>query len=149
MMIQYLPTEGMAGCKKAVAPIVFQFAQTLTAGEGSTPVVAADVAADAPAYYGGYITNKGCHDLEVTMQYLTGDDCDACTTPDALSLVEVVLTVPANSNFPLPNGYWQDMEFVTLDSSGNPVDLSGTNVTNVNVYSAYTPECPNCAVVAV
>ncbi len=151
-MISFLPSDVGGACKKAVAPIILQetaLFDATGADTGSVPVVVADVAAGDPAHYGGQIVTKGCKDVLVELQYLDGDDCEPCTDPDALVLVPVSVVVPANSSFPLPDGFWQDLTVTLVDDAAAPVDLTGTAVQPVMVYSCYTPECPECAVIAI
>ena len=147
-MIQFLDNSAMGDCKTAVAPIVTQYNATHIAGEGATPVVLPPVAAGDPLFYGGQIVLQGCFDAEVTITYYEGDDCDPCTTPDTLTPVDIVVIVPANSSFPLPDGFWGAITYVLVDAAGTPVDLAGTATETVRLYSCYTPACPNCAVLA-
>lgn len=153
-MISFLDSQVGSSCKKAVAPIILQDGATFAAdgsGDslGAAPVIVADIAALDPAHYGGQIVTRGCKDVLVELQYLDGDDCEPCTDPDALALIPISVIVPANSSFPLPDGFWQDLQVTLVDDAAAPVDLTGTAVQNVMVYSCYTPECPECAVMAI
>lgn len=139
-LIQFLPQESSTGCAKAVAPVVNQGALDITVGSGSALAdLLPAIASGSPAAFGGQIVNKGCHDLLATISYLNGDDCDACTAPDALTVVPVPVTVPANSAFPVPNGFLTQVQVQTLDSAGAPVDVQVDQA--VDFYSAYQPCC--------
>lgn len=147
-MISFLPPVAAgAKCEAAVAPVVFQSADVIASGTGSSPIVVADVVAGDPAYFGGQIVVRGCSDVLVQLNYLDGDDCQICTAPDALALVARSLIIPANSSFPLPDGYWQDMSITAVDSTGAPQNVQ-TDV-SVMTYSSHKPACPDCVVLAI
>lgn len=145
-MISYFSSTGSScSTTRAVKPVVYQRNLTIAVGDGVdrqdllSPLAAGTCAADA-----GQIVNKGCYDLLVSIEYLTGADCDNCTV-DTLSATNVTITVPANTAFPLPPGliYW--MQVATVDSTGTQV--SNTTEQTVSWYSAYAPDCAGCALV--
>ena len=140
--IQFLSNTDSSSAPKAVAPVVHQAALTVAVGTGATPqdLLAAIPVGDCAAY-GGQIVNKGCYDIKVAVTYLSGADCDSCTV-DTLSTVDVALTVPANSVFPLPQGYHQQIQIVTLDAAGAP--FANTTEVKLNFYSSYQPGCGGC-----
>ena len=125
-LISFLPSEsGSGGCPKAIAPVVNQGALTIAVGTGSAlQDLLPAIAAGSPAAFGGQIVNKGCYNVLVTATYLDGDDCDDCTTPDTLTGVPIVFSVPKNSAFPVPSGFITQIQVQALDSAGSPVDLS-------------------------
>ena len=145
-MISYFSSNGTScNTTRAVKPVVHQRKLTLDVGDGLTrrdllsPLPGGECAADA-----GQIVNKGCYDILLSIEYLTGADCDNCTV-DAVSAENVTITVPANTAFPLPPGliYW--MQVATVDSSGNAV--ANTTEQTVSWYSAYAPDCAGCVAV--
>lgn len=144
--IQFLPTQGSSDCPKAVAPVVHQEALEIAVGSGSS---AADllpaVTAGDPAASCCQVSNKGCNDVLLTVSYLDGDDCDPCTEPDALSAVDVEITVPKNSVFPLPPGFIVGITATALDSTGTAVDVQ--KAVDIQLYCGYQP-CCNGAVLA-
>lgn len=145
-LIQFLPqNSGSTGCVGAVAPIVQQGELTFLPGTGSalTDLVAA-IASGSPAPFGGQIVNNGCYDILATITYLQGDDCDECTTPDTLTQVVVTVEVPKNSAFPIPDGYFTQIQVQTIDATNAPVDVQKDQ--NLYFYSAFKPACPNCVV---
>jgi hypothetical protein len=60
-----------------------------------------------------------------------------------LSTVDVELVIPANSVFPLPQGFHQQISVQTLDSSGAPI--ANTTEVKLKFYSQYQPQCGGCA----
>jgi hypothetical protein len=99
------------------------------------------IAAGECAAFGGQIVNKGCYDILATVSYLQGSDCQVCTI-DELSVIEVEVTIPANSVFPLPQGYHQQIEVQTLDSAGAPI--ANTTEVSLKFFSSYQPQCNGC-----
>lgn len=139
-MQQILETNnGDSGCKKATAPIVGQSFNTVT--EESTFTVLNPIAAGQPALWGGTISNKGCADLKVSINYLDGDDCDECTNPDEITTKEVTWVVPKNHTMCLPDGFIVGIE-------GSLTQAPTENAPQqVDFHSSYTPRCPKCIVV--
>jgi hypothetical protein len=140
--IQFLSNSDAASSLKAVAPVVHQAALTIAVGAGATAKdLLPAIAVGECAAYGGQIVNKGCYDIKATVEYLDGADCDSCTV-DTLESVLVDVTIPANSVFPLPQGYHQKIEVVTLDSAGAPI--ANTTEVKLNFYASYQPSCGGC-----
>jgi hypothetical protein len=141
--IQFLSNSEAGASLKASAPIVHQEALTIAVGAGVAPqdLLAAIAAGDCAAY-AGQIVNKGCYDIKATVSYLDGADCDSCTV-DTLVKVDVDLVIPANSVFPLPAGFHQQIQVSTLDSAG--VAIANTTEVKLNFYASYQPSCGGCA----
>ena len=136
-------------CAAAVAPNVLDYTALHTVGEGSAPVVAGTVASGDPALQGGTFANRSCRDVQLTITYLDGGDCSACSIPSELTTVDVVITVPSNSQKELPPGYWTNAQYVLLDSAGAPADLeAGEDDARVYLYVACNVDCPECVVAA-
>ena len=141
--IQFLATEGGSSTQRAVAPEVHQASLTMAVGSGAAKQDLLEaIAAGECASYGGQVVNKGCYDVLATVTYLDSADCDSCTV-DELTTVEVELVIPANSVFPLPQGYHQQIEVQTLDSAGAPI--ANTTEVKLKFYSQYQPSCGGCA----
>lgn len=139
-LITYFPkAAGSGACPKATAPVVHQADETVAVGNGSAPITLLEVAAASVAAFGGQIANKGCNDILATFNYLDGDDCDECTTPDTLTVVPVTVKIAAGTSFPLPEGFHSGGAFVTVDSAGLAVDVQVAQ--EVSYYSAYQPCC--------
>ncbi len=141
--IQFLATEGGSSTQRAVAPVVHQASLTMAVGSGAAKQDLLEaIAAGECAAFGGQIVNKGCYDILATVSYLDGSDCSDCTV-DELETVEVEVTIPANSVFPLPQGFHQQIEVQTLDSAGAPI--ANTTEVKLNFYSSYQSSCGGCA----
>ncbi len=137
-----------AACDKAVLPIIFQGAITLTDADGTTPKNITTVTAGNPAYYGGLVRNVGCQPVEITLKYLGGADCDACTT-DTLTTTDITVSVGPDEGLSLPDGWWQQADVVTVDTAGDPAALAAGQTQTVKLDSFYTPACPDCGKLAV
>lgn len=135
-------------CVAPIAPILFQDFTVLGEGEGDVAITVVEVPPGEPAYFGGQILVNGCYNLEVTIDFITGGDCDCCTQDD-LAVETATLIVPANSAFPLPSAYWQGLSYRLIDDAGNPVSLPAGEFQTINAYSTYTPACPECIVDAI
>ena len=141
--IQFLGTEGGSSTQKAVAPIVHQAALVVAVASGAAKQdLLPAIATGECAAFSGQIVNKGCYDILATVTYLDGADCDSCTV-DTLDTVDVELTIPANSVFPLPQGFHQQIAVQTLDSAGVP--FANTTEVKLNFYSSYQPSCGGCS----
>jgi len=146
-LIQFLSTGSAAGsCKKAKAPVVYQGDLTVavTTGAAALPLLA-PIAAGLPAAFGGQVVNRGCHALLATINYLNGDDCDDCTTPDALTVVPITVVIPKNAAFPIPDGFLTGITVQTLDAAGAPVNVQVAQ--DVDFYSAFQPCCGSAVLV--
>jgi hypothetical protein len=141
--IQFLATEGGSSTQRAAAPVVHQASLTMAVASGAAKqdLLEAIAAGDCAAF-AGQIVNKGCYDVLATISYLVGSDCDSCTV-DELETVEVEVTIPANSVFPLPQGFHQQIEVQTLDSAGAPI--ANTTEVKLKYYGSYQPSCGGCA----
>jgi hypothetical protein len=140
--IQFLSNSDSASALKAVAPIVHQSTLSILAGTGTTPKdLLAPIVAGECAAFGGQIVNKGCMAIKATITYLDGADCDSCTT-ETLTTLDVEVVIPANSVFPLPQGYHQGIKVVTAEEAGAP--LNNTTDVKLNFYSSYQPSCGGC-----
>lgn len=144
-MIQFLSTSSSSNGVRAVAPVVHQASLTVATGSGAAKqdlleaIAAGECAADA-----GQVVNSGCYDVLLTVSYLDGGDCDSCTV-DTLSVVEIPVTVPKNSAFPLPAGLIKQIQVQTVDSAGAPI--SNTTAQTLNYYGSYAPGCGGCTLV--
>ena len=145
-MISYFSSSGSScSTTRAVKPVVYQEKLTIAVGDGANRQdLLPQLATGACAADAGQIVNKGCYDILLSIEYLTGADCDNCTV-DTVSPENVTITVPANSAFPLPPGliYW--MQVATVDSNG--VEVANTTEQTVSWYSAYAPDCAGCVLV--
>jgi hypothetical protein len=105
---------------KAVAPLVTDETLVIAAGAGAT---AADVYAPAvgdSAAYGGFISKTvSCDAVKLVVSYLDGADCEPCNDPDALTLVDETITIPAGATgVALPPGYIAKITAQVVDSAG-------------------------------
>jgi hypothetical protein len=140
--IQYFNSSSSGCCdKKALMPVVYQKNQTIVAGTGATANELITIGEGECAAYGGQIVNNGCYNLKAVISYLKGDDCDECTV-DTLTTESVELIIPKNSVFPIPDGYYQQIQILTVDASGK--EVSNTTDQEVSYYSASTPSCTGC-----
>jgi hypothetical protein len=139
--IQFFNSSSSSNDKKATKPVVVQESLTIASGTGGTLQTLVQVASTECAAYGGQIVNKGCYDLQVTAKYLDGGDCDSCTV-DTLTEVCVVFYVPANSVFPLPDGFYSKIMVGTVDSTRTLVN--NTTSVDVDLYSSHVPSCGGC-----
>ncbi|HRT03700.1 MAG TPA: hypothetical protein P5513_07155 [Candidatus Diapherotrites archaeon] len=134
-----------SACQTAVAPVVVQGELTVAVGTGAALLnLVPALATGAKAGFGGQIVNKGCYDLLATITYLTGDDCDSCTTPDTLTPVVITVEIPKNSAFPIPDGFFTTVRIQTIDAANAPINV--TTEQSVYFYSAYKPSCPTCVI---
>lgn len=139
--IQFFNSDSQSGLK-AVAPVVHQNNLTIAVAAGSTAQdLLPAIAAGSCASYGGQVVNKGCYDIKLSITYLDGADCDSCTV-DTLVTKIVDLIVPSNSVFPIPDGYYQQVQVSTVDSLG--AAISNTTEVKVSLHSAYQPSCGGC-----
>ncbi len=144
-MIQFLPTSGATGGVRAVAPVVHQSTLEIAVGAGAAAQdLLAAIASGQAAAASGQVVNTGCYDVELTIEYVTGADCDSCTV-DTLTLEEITVVVPKNSAFPLPEGLVASIAAVTVDSTGAPV--ANTTVQTVKYYGSYAPGCGGAVLV--
>ena len=141
--IQFFNSSSAAGSAlKAVKPVVFQEFLTVAVGAGAAfQDLLPAVAAGECAAYGGQIVNNGCYDLKVKVSYLEGGDCDECTV-DVLTKVDVEFVVPKNSVFPIPDGFFQQVQVQTVDSDHAPI--ANTTEVKVSLHSAHSPNCTGC-----
>lgn len=130
-----------SGCKGAVAPIFLQEAPVLfnTALDGTVATVIGPVLSGDPAYCGGVITNAGCEDLVATVTFLNGADCDSCSI-DTIVPVDIVITVPGNTEYELPTGFWSQISYVLAAAA------TDNKPQTVTFETSYTPDCPECIV---
>lgn len=141
--IQFFNSASSSGNSlKAVKPVVFQQFLTIAVAAGAAyQDLLAAVAAGSCAAYGGQIVNSGCYDLKVKVSYLEGGDCDECTV-DTLSKVDIEFIVPKNSVFPIPEGFYQQVQVQTVDSA--QAAISNTTEVKVSLHSAHSPNCSGC-----
>ena len=152
MAIQtFLADQKSDDCVKAIFPVTGQAFLEIAGETGDTPqpLFPALVTADV-GLHSGSVVNDGCMDLELTITYLDGQDCDVCTV-DALSTVDVTYYVKKNRHVQLPVGLISAVQITTgvLDATGaftaTPVPV-GTSQ-NVEWDSCYTPCCGSVALV--
>lgn len=143
-MIQFYSASGSAGqSTRAVAPVVHQEKLAIAVGAGAAyQDLLAAIAAGSCAADAGQLSNKGCYAIRLAIDYVTGDDCDECTTPDTLVLETIEVDVPANASFPLPPGLVARIQVATIDADG--AFIANTSEQNVTWYSAYAPACTGC-----
>jgi hypothetical protein len=143
-LIQYLSTSSSSSCgMRATAPRVGQARATIAAGSGSAPTdLFTALTSGAIPYSGGQLSNPGCADVQLTISYLNGADCDSCTA-DIVTSVPVTVVVPAKSVFSLPEGLVTSIQYQT--GSRNTVGVfTAANVTvaqSIEWYSSYQPCC--------
>lgn len=139
-----------ANCLTAVKPIVVQgkvqFDAQVAGNEGSTALVLANIPAGESAAYSGTVTLNGCNDVLVEVDYISGDDCDRCTTPDVMVFETVEITMTPGRQYMLPDGFWGEVRVTVLDGSGAPVNLTGDAKQMIELYSGYKPACPECTI---
>jgi hypothetical protein len=139
--IQFFNSSSSSSSLVAVAPVVHQEYLTISAGTGATPQDLLNIPAGDCSAYGGQIVNKGCYDLQADITYLTGGDCDSCTV-DTLTTEVISIYIPANSVFPIPDGFYQLVQVSTVDSSKTAI--SNTTDVTVSLHSAHSPSCGGC-----
>ena len=142
-LIQFFNSgSSSSGSLRAVEPVVYQKYLTIATGTGAgLQDLMPALAVGACAAYGGQIVNNGCYDLKITASYLEGDDCDNCT-PDTLTTTPIEFYVPKNSVFPMPDGFYQQVQVQTVDSNRAPV--SNTTDVKVSMHSSHVPNCSGC-----
>lgn len=148
-LVSYLPQVSDSCGLKAVLPIVGQSNLTVAIGSGSVPTALfTAVTTGSPAYSSGQITNDGCAWLRIVATYLTGSDCNPCTS-DAISTSDVTVLVPPRSVFPLPYGLISEATYETgsVDSAGVFTASNVTKVQKVGWYSNYQPCCDGAVLV--
>lgn len=137
-----LAPEGVK-CQAATAPVSILdkkiFNSTL---DGTTATIIGPVTSGNAAYFGGIFENKGCEDLILEITYLQGGDCEPCNDADTLSTVVVPWVIPANTKEKIPAGFWTQISY-TLENAANDAKIQ-----KVLFKSSYTPECPECIVLA-
>lgn len=140
--IQFLD-GAKSGCKGAVSPIIVQEAPIVfnTALDGTAPTVITGAATGEAVPYGGTFINRGCEDLTATITFLNGSDCDSCSV-DTLSPAPVNIVVPANTVFEMPSGFWTGISYVLNNAAADE------KVQTVSFQSFYTPDCPECVILA-
>ena len=146
--IQFFNSASAGSTLNAGKPVVYQTFKTIAIGEGAAAVEvigATEIPVDSCAAYGGQLVNSGCYDLKATVTYVVGGDCSSpgCAGSAADYAKETVdIIVPKNSVFPLPDGFFQKVEVVTVDSAQAPI--SATSEVKVSLHSSYTPGCGGC-----
>lgn len=154
-MQMILPNSGAqeSGCLKAVAPIIAQGKAMFEGpdlgggdGDGATLFAISTIAAAADAPYGGTMHNKGCKRVLVEVDYIEGDDCDACTSPDTLTIVTASFCMEADSTYEVPAGFWSEIRVATADAACAAEALLGTQKQSVFLHSGYKPACVTCKV---
>jgi hypothetical protein len=142
-LISYLSTASNCSSIKATAPIVGQAKATIAVGAGSTATdLFTALASGTTPYVAGQLSNPGCADVQLTIEYLNGADCDSCTA-DTITKVPVKVVVPAKSVFPLPEGLIASIKYETGSRSATGV-FTASNVTvaqSIEWYSFYQPSC--------
>lgn len=136
-------------CLTAVAPIIVQGVLTFEATRpytGSSFAQLASIPAGNDAPYGGVIHNRGCNRIKVSIDYLEGDDCNSCTSPDTLTRVVKEFCIEADATYEVPEGFWSSINVYVGDINCNPIDLVGSQKQQVYLHSAYKPVCQSCKV---
>ena len=116
-------SSSCSGAPVAKAPIIHDTELVFAAGEGD---VAGDLyapAAPESAPYGGVVyKSEACDRVKLVVEYLEGDDCNPCTTPDVLTVVEQEFIIPAGvAGFQLPPGYINSITAQVVDATDAPV----------------------------
>lgn len=110
---------GSNDCLKATAPFVSQELNDIAIGDGATPATLVDLGTN-PAVQYGLVTPVGCHNLLLTVTYLTGSDCDSCTV-DTLTESTVTIFIRKNTPFTLPQGHIVQVDYVVVDETQAPI----------------------------
>lgn len=142
-LIQYLSTASTTTGIRATAPRVGQAKATVAAAAGATLTdLVPALATGAVPYAGGQLSNPGCADVQLTINYLTGADCDSCTA-DTVTAVPITVVVPAKSVFPLPEGLVSGIQYQTgsRDAAGVFTAANVTVAQSLEWYSYYQPSC--------
>jgi hypothetical protein len=142
-LISYLSTPSCSTGIRATAPIVGQAKASIAVGAGSASAdLFPALAAGATPYAGGQLSNPGCADIQLTISYLTGADCDSCTS-DTVTAVDVKVVVPAKSVFPLPEGLVKGIKYEagSRDAAGVFTAANVTVAQSIEWYSSYQPSC--------
>ncbi len=143
-VVQYLPSAAPETCAyKAVFPRVGQTKLTINAGAGATPSTLLNaVASGQLPYASGRVSNKGCAEVGLSITYLGGGDCDACTV-DSLTTQVLTIVVPGGADYPLPSGLITQITAVTgtTDDSGVFTASNTAKKVVLNWYSYYQPCC--------
>jgi hypothetical protein len=145
--MQFLPYgqgDSVASCDvKAKAPKVGQTKTTVLPGAGATGGdILAPVASGGVPYHAGSFSNPSCADVELTITYLDGADCDECTT-DTITTVTQVVQVGAGLSGKLPEGLISGITYRTgtIDDAGVFTAGNVTSKVSLNWSSSYTPCC--------
>lgn len=152
MAIQtFLSQSTSDNCVKAVAPEVTQAFLDIAELTGDVAQdLLAQIAPGAAAAHSGTIVNSGCMDLELTISYVDGADCDTCST-DTLSEVAVTYFVKKNRQVSLPVGLVSRIQVQTgnLDAAGafTAAAVPANQTQQVEFDSCYQPCCGVSAVV--
>ncbi len=140
MYYAYNPTASCNSNPKATAPLITEASLIIQAATGSTIAQLYAGASGADAAYGGYVHKTlSCDAVKLVVTYLTGDDCNDCTS-DTLNTTPVTITIPAGaSGVQLPPGYITAITAQVVTSAGAPLDsvAGGT----VNYTSSRAGNC--------
>lgn len=143
-LIQYLSSSSSSACTlRATAPRVGQAKTTIAVASGATAVdLVPALASGAIPYAAGQLSNPGCADVQLTISYLNGADCDSCTA-DTVAPVAITVIVPAKSVFPLPEGLVTGIQYQTgsRDAAGVFTAANVTVAQPIEWYSYYQPCC--------
>lgn len=130
-------------CRNRGRVVAIDGEASYTTASTATPVTLATVASGNSAGYGGLITNGSpCQTVLITVTYLSGDDCNACESPDAITTSTVTRRIPPLSSLSIPDGYWSVVTSTVVNSSN--VAVVPTSNFLVNLYSDYQINCPTC-----
>jgi hypothetical protein len=131
MYFSYNQTSSCNGNPKATAPLITEASLVIQAATGSDITQFYTGASGAAAAYGGYVHKTlSCDAVKLVVTYLTGDDCNDCTS-DTLNTTPVTITIPAGaSGVQLPPGYITVITAQVVSAAGAPLNsVAGGTVT--------------------
>jgi hypothetical protein len=149
--IQFFNSSSAGSSLSASLPVVFQKFVTIagsaaTPGTGNVPSdLLPAIAAGSCAAYGGQIVNNGCYDLKADITYVVGGDCSnpgCAATASAYSKSVVSIYIPKNSVFPIPDGFYQQVQISSVDSAH--AAIANTSDVVAQLHSSYSPSCGGC-----
>lgn len=141
MIILYGNEDSGAACKTASKVISAQGGTSIPVWDTGASVFA-NPAAD-PLPYSGQLILEGntCHWIAVSIVYAVWDDCDACTTPDEITLEKMQMFIPPKTKvWALPNAYISEIAITVVDGF-EWAGLAATKEIGALYTSQYTLGC--------
>jgi hypothetical protein len=132
-MGQQIASSKSAGCSGNPTSAPVRTAPTpvvIAAGAGNTAATVYSAVANEKLPYGGRILKTNdCDRLLISVTYLDGGDCNACTPDTLTEKVETYFAEAGSGGYDLgPTGYVTKVDVTVVDSAGAPTTsaLGGT-----------------------